>query len=154
MNLRASTLLILAGSAALTACSTAPAQETRAPQAARELAHTLAGYTPGKPLNCIRSFRSTDMQIIDEWTILFKDGRTIYVQNPPGGCNGLGFGQYALVTRQFGPNQLCRGDINQLVDPRTGMGGGSCVFRTVRSIHQGELKLPGKLHYMVAGESQ
>lgn len=128
MILRTSILLALASSATLAACSTAPVQETRTPRAAEELADSLAGRTPGKPVNCIPNYRSTDMQIIDDWTILFKDGRTIYVQNPPGGCNGLGFGQYSLVTRQFGVNQLCRGDINRLVDLRTGMGGGSCVF--------------------------
>lgn len=128
MNLRTLTLLILASSAALTACSTAPAQESRSPQAAKELAHTLAGRAPGEPVNCITNFRSSNMQIVDEWTILFKDGSTIYVQNPPGGCSGLGHGQYALVSRQIGPNQICRGDINRLVDLRTGMEGGSCVF--------------------------
>jgi hypothetical protein len=67
------------------------------------------------------------MQIIDDNTILFKDGRTIFVQNPPGGCPGMGFGNYTLVTRPFG-GELCEGDINRLVDLRTGMGGGSCVF--------------------------
>ena len=68
------------------------------------------------------------MHIVDDYTILFRDGGTVYVQNPRGGCNGIGSGTYTLVTRPFGTNQLCGGDINRVVDLRTGMGGGSCVF--------------------------
>jgi hypothetical protein len=68
------------------------------------------------------------MQIIDDWTILFKDGRTTYVQNPRGGCAGLTNGGYTLITRQFGVSQMCSGDINQTIDLTTGMNGGACVF--------------------------
>lgn len=68
------------------------------------------------------------MQVVDDYTILFHDGRTVYVQNPRGGCSGLGSGANTLVTRQFGTTQLCSGDINRVVDLQTGMSGGSCVF--------------------------
>ena len=68
------------------------------------------------------------MQIIDDWTILFRDGRTIYLQNPRGGCSGIGSRRNVLVTRLFGTNQLCSGDINHLFDPTSGIGGGACVF--------------------------
>jgi hypothetical protein len=68
------------------------------------------------------------MQVIDDYTILFRDGGIVYVQNPRGGCSGLGSGRYTLVTRQFGTSQLCSGDINRVVALSTGMGGGSCVF--------------------------
>jgi hypothetical protein len=68
------------------------------------------------------------MQVIDDHTILFRDGRTTYVQNPRGACYGLGSGSRTLVTRQFGTTQLCDGDINHTVDLSTGIQGGSCVF--------------------------
>ena len=68
------------------------------------------------------------MQVIDDWTILFRDGRTVYVQNPRGGCPGIGSGSRTLVTRPVGTNELCDGDINHTVDLVTRIGGGTCVF--------------------------
>ena len=128
MNLRMS-CLIVAGAALLASCNAAGSvQESRSPKAQRELADALAGRTAGKAVRCIPNYRATEMQVIDDWTILYRDGRTLYVQNPPTGCHGLGIGGYTLVTRQFGVNQVCEGDINQLVDLRTGFHGGSCVF--------------------------
>lgn len=128
MKLRMSCLLALASSVALGACTSTPAQEVRSPRAQKELTEALAGRTPGPPTNCVPNYRTNNMQVIDDYTILFRDGRTVYVQNPRGGCNGIGSGGYTLVTRPFGVNQMCSGDINRLVDLRTGMGGGSCVF--------------------------
>lgn len=123
-----SNLILGLAAAVLAACSTTPVQETRSPRAQKELADALAGRVPGKPVTCLPSHRSNDMQIIDDWTILFKDGRTIYVQNPRGGCPGIGSRRNVLVTRLFGTNQLCSGDISHLFDPTSGIGGGSCVF--------------------------
>ena len=121
-------MIAVGGAALLASCSTAPVQETRSPKAERQLAAALAGRTAQPPVRCLPSYRTTQMEVIDDWTILYKDGRTTYVQNPRGGCRGLGIGAYTMVTRQYGTNQLCDGDISQLVDLRTGMNGGSCVF--------------------------
>ena len=128
MNARLKLILGLSAAVMVAACSTAPVQETRSPRAQRELAEALAGRVPGKPVTCLPSYRSDPMQIIDDWTILFRDGRTIYVQNPRGGCPGIGSRRNVLVTRLFGTNQLCSGDISHLVDPVSGIGGGACVF--------------------------
>jgi len=128
MALRTKLIIGLASAAILTSCTTAPAEVTRSPKAQRELAEALAGRVPGKPVTCLPSYRSDHMQIIDDWTILFRDGRTIYVQNPRGGCPGIGSRRNVLVTRLFGTNQLCSGDISHLVDPVSGIGGGACVF--------------------------
>lgn len=68
------------------------------------------------------------MQVIDDHMILFRDNRTVYLQAPPGGCLGIGSQSSTLVTQTWGPNQLCQGDINRLVDTSSGMGGGSCAF--------------------------
>ena len=121
-------MIAVGGAALLASCSTAPVQETRSPKAERQLAAALAGRTAQPPVRCLPSYRTTQMEVIDDWTILYKDGRTTYVQYPRGGCRGLGIGAYTMVTRQYGTNQLCDGDISQLVDLRTGMNGGSCVF--------------------------
>jgi len=121
-------MIAVTGALALAACSTATGQEqTRSPKEAKELADALAGRVAGPPERCIYNDRSVETQIIDDWTILFRDGRTVYVQNPRGGCPGMGGGAYTLVTRPIG-SQMCDGDINHLTDLRNSMGGPSCVF--------------------------
>jgi hypothetical protein len=120
---------LVAGSLVLlTACSTAPPQVTRSALAEQELAEALAGRVAGKPVDCLPGFRVGDMKVIDDNTILFREGSTIYLQKPRGGCPGIDGHHNILVTRLFGTTQLCRGDINHLIDPTTGIGGGACVF--------------------------
>ena len=128
MKLSLPQLLSLATLSVMTGCSTAPAQVTRSAEAQQELDKALAGRVAGKPVNCIPTYRADDMQIIDDWTILFKDGSTIYLQNPRGGCPGIGSSRNILVTRPIPSNQLCSGDINHLFDPVSRIGGGACVF--------------------------
>lgn len=128
MALKAKLIIGLGAAAILASCTTAPAEVARSPRAQKELAEALAGRVPGKPVTCLPSYRADNMQIIDDWTILFRDGRTIYVQNPRGGCPGIGSRRNVLVTRLFGTTQLCSGDISHLVDPSSGIQGGSCVF--------------------------
>ncbi|HET9397488.1 MAG TPA: hypothetical protein VFO45_01580 [Sphingomicrobium sp.] len=112
----------------LAACSTAPAEQSRSPKAAKDLADALAGRVAGPPQRCISNYPHVEVQVIDDWTILFREGSTVYVQNPQGGCPGIGTGSRTLVTRQVGTSQMCQGDINQAVDLRTGIGGAACVF--------------------------
>ena len=57
------------------------------------------------------------MEVIDRDTIVYRDGRTSYVQHTNGHCYPNGpRGGYYLVTRSFGSSGLCRGDIAQVVD--------------------------------------
>jgi hypothetical protein len=128
MNVRVSTILGLGAALAVASCSTAPVQQTRSPRAAEQLASALAGRVPGRPLSCIPTYRADNMQVINDWTILFRDGGTVYVQNPRGGCPGLERGSTVLVSRIHGGTQLCSGDIQQLVDSSTRVTRGSCVF--------------------------
>ena len=128
MRLLFPAILALGGVAMISSCTTAPAQQARSPHAQRELADALAGRTQQPPVRCLPSYRNTQMEVIDDWTILFRDGRTVYVQHPRGGCSGIGIGRLTLVNRKYGTHQTCEGDINQLVDLQTGIGGGACVF--------------------------
>lgn len=127
MTLRPATLLAVGGALVVASCSTASSQEARTPQANKELADALAGYVAGPPQRCIPTYRADRVQVIDAWTVLYRDGRTIYVQNPRGGCPGLGRGE-TLVTRQIGPAELCDGDLIHTVDLITRMRSGSCTF--------------------------
>ncbi len=121
--------LVAAGAAALVlgSCSTAPAEQTRSPRAAQELADALAGRVAGPPQRCITTYRTTKVTPIDDFTILYDQGSTIYVQNPRGGCPGVGSGSDILVTRQT-TNQLCDGEIAQTVDLTSRIERGGCVF--------------------------
>ena len=128
MSTKWSVILAVGASSLVAACSTAPAEQSRSPQAARELADALAGRVAGPPQRCISNFPQIEVQVIDDWTILYREGNTVFVQNPQGGCRGIGVGSRTLVTRQVGTSQMCQGDINEAVDLHTGVGAAPCVF--------------------------
>ena len=121
-------LLAALCTAALVTSSTAVGHSGQSPAASEKLAKALAGRTAGPPVRCVRDFRNSDMKVIDDQTILFGQGRTIYLQRPAGGCPSLRLGGYSLVARQFATNRMCQGDINEVVDVRSGVTVGSCVF--------------------------
>lgn len=123
MNLRTSTLIAVSAAAMLAGTSSVPAQPNYNPS--QKLANALAGRTPGAPVRCISD--RARMNVVDDWTILYRDRGTIYVQKPRGGCHGLS-NSMSLVRNQFVSTRLCRGDINRVVDLRTGFGTGACVF--------------------------
>lgn len=124
MNLRISSM-VAAMSAALLVSSTAPAKSDNPQRSAEQLARALAGRTAGAPVSCISD--KARMHVVDDWTILYRDRGTLYVQRPRGGCHGLDNGM-SLIRNQFVSTRLCRGDINRVVDLRTGFGTGACVF--------------------------
>ena len=120
--------LLLAGGL-LASCTTAPQPTARAAEKQAELAQLLAGKVAQRPVSCLPHYRAGDMRVIDDDTIAFRDGayRT-YVAHMNGGCSNLGGGNYALVTKQFGTADLCRGDIARVVDTLNGATVGSCSF--------------------------
>ena len=121
--------LLLAG-AMLASCTTGPyPAPIRTAEKQREYEQLLLGKVPQSAVSCLPHYRSGDMRTIDENTILFRDGTArTYVAHMQGPCTGLPTGHYALVTRQFGSADLCRGDIAQVVDTLNGIPVGSCVF--------------------------
>ena len=114
---------------ALAACTTAPEPMTRSAEAEAQLGRLLAGKTPGAPMNCLRSWQSGNMVVIDDSTVVFRDSPTRVYRNDfrGGSCSRLGSGSYALVTRTTGSG-LCSGDIAQVVDVSNGITMGSCVL--------------------------
>ncbi|GLR46561.1 hypothetical protein [Sphingomonas astaxanthinifaciens] len=125
-SLTLASTLVLAASAALVACATPREAYVRSPDAEKELARWLDGRVAGKPQTCLPSFRSQDMIVIDERTILFRDGANRVWRNDVNGpCSGLGRPGYALLTKQFGTG-LCRGEIAQVVDTLNGFTVGTC----------------------------
>jgi hypothetical protein len=129
MNLRPYFLAAVTGAALIATSTIAIAEkDSYSVKSAEKLGKALAGRTAGQPVSCISNMRGSDMTVIDDYTILFKEGGTIYVQKPHGGCYGLGNGSYSLVTRIAGSNRLCNGQIGELVDRVSGYSFGSCVF--------------------------
>ena len=89
----------------------------------------LAGKVPGRPQSCLPNYRANDMIVIDDYTIAFREGtKRVWINKPAGGCNLLGSGPYALVTRSVGGLGLCHGDIGTVTDTLNHTTVGSCVF--------------------------
>ena len=124
--MRSMSLLTL--TVALGACSTTPQQMGRTAEADAHLQKLIAGKVPGEGLACLPHYRAKNMVVIDDNTIVFEDGRTVYRNDFRGSqCSRLGSGFYALVTRTSGSG-LCNGDIARVVDTSSGMHVGSCVL--------------------------
>jgi hypothetical protein len=120
-------IILLLAMAGLGACTTGP-QPTRSAQAENHLQKLLAGRVQGKPVTCLPDYRSKEIVVVDDRTILFRDGRTYYRNDFNGGtCGGLGIGN-TLVTKRFGGAGLCRGDVARVVDMSSGFTVGSCAM--------------------------
>ena len=119
------TFMLAAGLVGLCACATASEPVHRSAKAQQTYDRMLSGKVAGKAEKCLPTYRSNDMTIIDDATILFRDGRTVYVNHPLGDCMNLDRSGSALVTRNVGP-QLCRGDLATVVDNSSGMSLGAC----------------------------
>lgn len=120
---------VLITGAVLTSCTTAPPAPTRTAQGQREFQQLLYGKVAQRPVSCLPHYQSGDMRVIDDDTIAFRDGSSrVYVAHMQGSCINLSRGGYALVTKQFGSANLCRGDIARVVDTLSGFTVGSCVF--------------------------
>jgi hypothetical protein len=121
-------MFLLLSAVALAACTTRP-PPGRTAAAEAHLQKLLAGKAAGAPITCLPSYRSNDLVVIDDNTVVFRDGRTVYRNDFQGGaCSQLGSGHYALLTKQFGGAGLCRGDIAQVIDTTAGHIVGSCVL--------------------------
>jgi hypothetical protein len=121
-------LALLLATVALAACSTGP-QPMRTAQAENHLAKLLAGRVQGQPVTCLPDYSAKDMVVVDDHTILFRDGRTYYRNDFNGGtCANLGIGSNTLVTKRFGGAGLCRGDPAEVVDLTNGFTVGNCAM--------------------------
>lgn len=117
---------LLAAALAVTACANVP-PPGRTAEAQAHLDKLLAGRVAGQPASCLPPYRNDNMITVDENTILFRAGGTIYRNDlRGGGCTRLG-GAYTLITRSTGSG-LCSGDIAEVADLSTGSSVGSCVL--------------------------
>jgi hypothetical protein len=81
----------------------------------QELAELLEGRVAGEPMRCIPTMRSNNsMSIIDGTAIVYKDGRTIYV-NRTANPETLDWND-VLVINRFSGSELCKLDRVTTVD--------------------------------------
>lgn len=126
------TIPLLCAAALVGSCSAAPQPVMRSPSGQRALESLTAGRVPGPPVSCLPSYNANDMSIIDGRTVAFRVGtRTVYMMSLHEGCELLGAGNYALMTRQFGGMGMCSGDIARVVDTMNRMTVGSCTIGAI-----------------------
>lgn len=85
-----------------------------------KLDETLAGFTAGKPVNCISQYAIDDVEIFDHTALLYKVGSDKYYLNiPVSGASSLDNWD-VLVTESYS-SQLCNVDTVKLWDPSSQM---------------------------------
>lgn len=125
--MRSIALPVMLGLGMLSACTTAPPPMARSAEGQQDYERLIAGKVAGAPMQCLQSRDMNDMTVIDESTVAYKRGSTVYMSHMQGPCSGLG-GSAIMVTRTFGAAQTCRGDIARMVDPTSHIERGSCLF--------------------------
>jgi len=100
----------------LASCSTAP-QAPRSQSAEAHLQSMLAGKVAGPAKDCISSIAADNMVVVDDRTLLFREGsRRVWRNDLNGGsCHGLRLGGTLVTKREVGTSSLCRGDVSHVV---------------------------------------
>jgi hypothetical protein len=115
--------LIAAGAALALAGTAASAGTTTAQKGEARLARMLEGRTPGEPVSCINTMRSSsDMQVIDEVGLVYDAGKTIYVARARDPRMLRSFD--VLVMNRFSPSRLCAQEPMRTIDRGSGFATG------------------------------
>src|SRR5436305_1854313 len=123
--------LLLLG-ATLASCTDMPEQPIRSARGQQEFQMLVAGKAPRAQLSCLPNYSANDMTVIDGRTLAFRRGTgTVYMVQLTPGCEMVGGGTYALLSRQYGGTGLCRGDIQQVIDTMNRITVGSCTIGAI-----------------------
>jgi hypothetical protein len=107
--------LALAGSAA-------QAKQTTAEKGEARLAKMLEGRVAGEPRNCITSYNSRNVQVIDRTAIVYDAGKTVWVARPQ---NPRMLDKFDVLVIQRHGSQLCANDTMRTIDPTSGFNTGA-----------------------------
>ncbi|MBQ94693.1 MAG: hypothetical protein CL510_02515 [Actinobacteria bacterium] len=80
----------------------------------KKLADMLEGRVAGEPQSCINTFGSRNLMQIDNTALVYRDGKTIwvnYTRNPDSIDDSD-----VMVLKRFSGSSLCRTDTIELVD--------------------------------------
>lgn len=108
-------------------CATQPPSPSQIAESQAELQKLIGGKVAGSPITCLPHYRADDMVRIDDSTIAFRQGSTVFVNHLNGECSNLKNSFYALVTKGNGMG-LCNGDIAQVRDVSHGTIVGACAL--------------------------
>ena len=98
---------------------------------ASTVAYLLDGKTAGPPVKCLPSYRSSDMTVLDSQTVAYRyGGNQTYVVHLSQGCDDIAAGA-ALVTRTYGTDQTCTGDVERTLSGGSRIIGGSCSVLSI-----------------------
>jgi hypothetical protein len=97
---------------------------TRPAPPGADLARVLAGRTAGPPQSCIQTQPDLNLHAVDQTTIAYGLGSTIYV-NHIGACPGLRELSTIIVVSATG-SQYCRGDRIRANEPGSIIPGPTC----------------------------
>ena len=104
---RVVTSTLIAVSAAAMALSPASAKDRNSGE--EKLAEMLEGRVPGDPENCIQTFGSGNLTVIDKTALVYKRGDTVWV-NRTKHPKSLDDDDYLVIRKYGSASQLCRLD--------------------------------------------
>lgn len=85
-----------------------------------ELAKLLEGRTMGEPQKCLGDSERRNMQVIDDTAFVFRDGDTIYVNQPD---NARFLDEFDVPVFRISGSSLCRLDQVEMRSRASGIGG-------------------------------
>ncbi|GGD56853.1 hypothetical protein [Croceicoccus mobilis] len=92
----------------------APEATAQMSKGEKKLAKALEGRVAGEPVRCIQLSRVQSSTIYDDTAIVYRIGRTLYVNRPDSGASSLNSSD--IMVTQTVMNQLCSVDTVQMRD--------------------------------------
>lgn len=105
---------LLLGAVLIGMGAAAPATPRDNSRGEAKLAKAIEGRTAGKPVSCISMHNITSSEVIDGTAILYRVGRTVYVNTPRVGQSSLDSDDI-MVSKTWG-SQLCSLDTIRMID--------------------------------------
>jgi len=106
----------------LSGCTTMPGSVSRDEAA---LSAELQGRTAGAPEACVSASGGGGLVIASADTLVYREGRTIWVNRLGGRCLGMRPDRQVLIEPSSG-NRYCRGDRVRAIDLTTSYSGAIC----------------------------
>lgn len=91
-----------------------------------ELAAELAGRVAGEPRDCVSGSPSDGLRVIDERTLAYRQGRTLWVNRLRDACPGLD--RYSTLIVEVQGDRYCRGDRVRELEPGSSIPGPICIL--------------------------
>jgi len=88
------------------------------------LARELAGRSAGQSERCVPSTTSRSLRIVDNQTIVYRQGQTLWVNHLENECPGLR--PMSTLVVELHDSQYCRGDLFRPVDYPGSIPGARC----------------------------